>query len=205
MASIENLRKQAKQIVRWHRQKHFPVAPIIRLYLPRFRASSDSEILESQLLLTEAQELVARRAGFESWSAILEGTPAMNEPKSTTETARLTGIEPQLFTTDLSASLAFYRRLGFETVFSYGEPPFYAQVRRDGAPINFRLLPAMPYEPKEDMLAATVLVDDVKALYLEFKAAEVEFHQDLKKEPWGSRTFMVKDPDGNLVLFAGSG
>jgi uncharacterized glyoxalase superfamily protein PhnB len=33
--------------------------------------------------------------------------------------------------------------------------------------------------------------------------AGVEFHQPLKPEPWGARTFIVRDPDGNLILFAG--
>jgi len=42
----------------------------------------------------------------------------------------------------------------------------------------------------------------VKKLYLEFQAAGVEFFQQLRTEPWGARTFIVADPDGNLVLFA---
>jgi hypothetical protein len=25
----------------------------------------------------------------------------------------------------------------------------------------------------------------------------------MKQEPWGARTFIVRDPDGNLLLFAG--
>lgn len=207
MASIENLRKQAKQIIRWHRQGHYPVAPIIRLYLPRFSASSDSEILETPLLLTEAQELVARRAGFESWSAISEGRQTMNEPTVTTQAARLTGVEPQLFVTNMEASIDHYRKLGFQTVFTYGEPPFYAQIQRDGVPLNLRLVPTHPWaeSTEKDLLAATLLVDDAKQLFLEFSAAGIEFHQTLKKEPWGARTFIVKDTDGNLLLFAGSG
>jgi uncharacterized glyoxalase superfamily protein PhnB len=31
----------------------------------------------------------------------------------------------------------------------------------------------------------------------------VPFQQSLKEESWGARTFVVRDPDGNLVLFAG--
>ena len=27
--------------------------------------------------------------------------------------------------------------------------------------------------------------------------------QPLKQETWGATTFVVKDPDGNLILFAG--
>lgn len=52
------------------------------------------------------------------------------------------------------------------------------------------------------MLAASITVDDVKALYLEFRAAGVEFYQLLRTEPWGARTFIVRDIDGNLLLFA---
>lgn len=55
-----------------------------------------------------------------------------------------------------------------------------------------------------DMLAASVSVNDVTALYLEFQAAGVAFHQAPRTEPWGARTFLVKDPDGNLLLFAAS-
>ncbi|MGB6746269.1 MAG: VOC family protein, partial [Terracidiphilus sp.] len=36
-----------------------------------------------------------------------------------------------------------------------------------------------------------------------FRPAGVHFHQALKKEPWGARTFVVSDPDENLILFAG--
>ena len=45
--------------------------------------------------------------------------------------------------------------------------------------------------------------DEIKQLYLEFQTAGVSFFQTLRKEPWGAKTFIVKDPDGNLLLFAG--
>ena len=40
-------------------------------------------------------------------------------------------------------------------------------------------------------------------LFLELQSAGVVFHQTLKAEPWGARDFIVRDPDGNLLLFAG--
>jgi uncharacterized glyoxalase superfamily protein PhnB len=45
--------------------------------------------------------------------------------------------------------------------------------------------------------------DEIKALFREFQSADVPFRQTLKREPWGAKTFVVKDPDGNLLLFAG--
>ncbi|MCC7046132.1 MAG: VOC family protein [Alphaproteobacteria bacterium] len=122
--------------------------------------------------------------------------------------SRLTGAEAELFVADFQAACAFYTaKLGFAVAFAYGNPPFYGQVKRDGACLNLRYVCDPVYvgdiREREDLLAAGINVDDVKQLYLEFQAAGVPFHQPLRLEPWGVRTFIVKDPDGNLVLFAG--
>ena len=59
---------------------------------------------------------------------------------------------------------------------------------------------------REHLLSASLTVataDEIKQLFLTYQAAGVRFHQTLQKEPWGARTFIVLDPDGNLILFAG--
>ena len=59
---------------------------------------------------------------------------------------------------------------------------------------------------REHLLSASITVDtaaEIKQLFLDFKTAGVRFHQTLRKEPWGARSFIVLDPDGNLILFAG--
>ncbi|HJT13956.1 MAG TPA: VOC family protein [Dongiaceae bacterium] len=119
---------------------------------------------------------------------------------------------PQLFVSDIAAACAFFTdKLGFAIEFVYGEPPFYAQVKRDGAQIALRHLDrpvldmiAEAMKADVDMLTASIAVDDVMALYSEFQTAGVAFHQELRTEPWGARTFIVRDPDGNLLLFTGS-
>jgi uncharacterized glyoxalase superfamily protein PhnB len=58
---------------------------------------------------------------------------------------------------------------------------------------------------REQLLSASFTLDvaaEIKELFQEFQAAGVDFFQKLKTEPWGARTFIVRDPDGNLVLFA---
>ena len=122
----------------------------------------------------------------------------------------LLAAEPQLFVANISASTGFYTgKLGFAVAFIYGEPPFYGQVFRDGARLNLRCLSTPVIDPQlrdsEHLLSASVALDDAKPLFLEFQAAGVEFHQALKTEPWGARTFIVRDPDGNLILFSGRG
>jgi catechol 2,3-dioxygenase-like lactoylglutathione lyase family enzyme len=119
----------------------------------------------------------------------------------------LESAEPQLFVSDLKASCEFFTgKLGFAVIFLYGEPAFYGQVGRDGARLNLRHVDAplvdRTLREREDLLSASINVDDVKQLYLEYQAAGVVFHQTLRREPWGATTFIVKDPDGNLLLFA---
>jgi catechol 2,3-dioxygenase-like lactoylglutathione lyase family enzyme len=123
----------------------------------------------------------------------------------------ITAAEPELFVADIKASCDFFvAKLGFAIVFTYGEPPFYGQVRRGGARLNLRCVDRPVIDPglrdREELLSAALTVataEEIKQLFLEFQAASVTFFQTLKLQPWGARNFIVKDLDGNLLLFAG--
>jgi uncharacterized glyoxalase superfamily protein PhnB len=125
--------------------------------------------------------------------------------------AVITAAEPQLFVADIGTTIDFFvSQLGFVIAFTYGEPPFYAQVERDGARINLRCVERPVIDAnrrdREELLAASLTVAtaaEIKTLFLEFQAAGAPFFQTLKRQPWGARNFIVKDPDGNLLLFAG--
>src|SRR5271168_3364658 len=217
MPNLENLKKQAKLILRWHRERHYPVAAQIREHLPGFLNMPDSEILAASFKLGDAQEMVARQHGFDSWQALKTGLSATPPKlKSSPSKATIVGAEPQLFVTDIKRSCEFFfEKLGFSVVFSYGKPPYYAQVRRDAARLNLRCVEAGHVErsvieptlrDREELLSASLTVataDEIKLLFLEFQSAGVAFQQTLKKQPWGARNFVVKDPDGNLLLFVG--
>jgi catechol 2,3-dioxygenase-like lactoylglutathione lyase family enzyme len=212
MTDLENFRKQAKRYLRWHRDGYHPVAAQIRAVLPRFRDLDDREVMSTAFKLADAQEMVARQSGFESWGALKTGAKAMASNMTSGETKpAISRTEAQLFVTDISATCAFFTgKLGFEVVFAYGDPPFYAQVRRDAGRVNLRLVCEPVYvgdvREREHLLSTTMALDSgsaLKQLYLKFQEAGVDFHQTLKNEPWGARTFIVRDPDGNLLLFAG--
>jgi len=123
----------------------------------------------------------------------------------------LSSIEAQIFVSDVQASCDFYtHKLGFKVNFAYGNPPFYGQVYRDHARVNLRLVTkpvfAGDIRTREGLLSATITVAtpaEIKQLFLDYRGAEVPFHQSLRKEPWGARTFVITDLDGNLILFAG--
>jgi uncharacterized glyoxalase superfamily protein PhnB len=212
MPNLENLKKQAKLILRWHRERHYPVAAQIRGLLPRFANLPDSQILATNFKLSDAQEVVARQHGFDSWQALKAGLSATSRTeKSSPSKATIVCAEPQLFVTDIKRSCEFFqRKLGFSLVFVYGEPPYYAQVGRDAAHLNLRRVERPVIEStvrdREEFLSVSMTVataDEIKLLFLEFQSAGVAFTQTLKKQPWGAKNFIVKDPDGNLLLFAG--
>jgi len=212
MPNLENLKKQAKLILRWHRERHYPVAAQIRALVPRFLNMSDPEILATSFKLSDAQEMVARQHGFDSWQALKTGlSTTPRKLKSSPSKATIVGAEPQLFVADIKRSCEFFcEKLGFSPVFSYGSPPYYAQVGRDAARLNLRCVEGPVIEStardREELLSVSMTVataDEIKLLFLEFQSAGVTFHQKLKKQPWGAKNFVVKDPDGNLLLFAG--
>lgn len=209
MPNLENLKKQAKLYLRWHRERYFPVAARIRAVLPDYRALSDADVLAANFQLADAQRLIAIASGFETWEALRKGLATMTDRETAPARPTLLAAEPQLFVADIPAACAFFiGRLGFAQAFVWGEPPFYAQIFRDGARLNLRHVDAPPFAQargeSDQLLAASITVDDVKALFLEFQAAGVTFAQSLKTEPWDARTFIVRDPDGNLILFAGA-
>ena len=124
---------------------------------------------------------------------------------------KLVAAEPQLFVADITASCLFFtRKLGFSIVFTYGEPPYYAQVKRDGAALNLRCVEGAAIDSalrdREELLSASITVataGEIAQLARDFQQAGVSFAQAPAKKPWGAFDFIVRDIDGNLLLFAG--
>ena len=125
----------------------------------------------------------------------------------------LNGAEPILYVTDFPESLAFFTgKLGFAVDFTYGEPPFYGVVERDRARLCLRCVGAPVFvgdiRAREELLSAAITLDSaaaIKQLFRDYQAVGVPFHLALKTQPWGAQNFIVVDPDGNLILFAGPG
>lgn len=114
-------------------------------------------------------------------------------------------IAPQFFTTDIAATLVYYReKLGFACLGTWQDPPVYAIVARDDHAIHFRCaLPptAHPAKYEDELLDAYLHIEDADALFAEYSARGVEFTRRLADMPWQSREFVVKDCDGRLLAF----
>jgi len=210
MPTLETYKKQAKQFLRWHQDREWTVAAIIREHVARFAGQDDRAILAADFKLADAQELVARRAGFEDWAALKAQAPQGVESDAADNPAPFVRFAiPHVFVTDMERALAFYTQtLGFRVTLKYGEPPFFAEIARDLARFCLRRVDAGVVDDamrvKEDLFALTIGLENaaqVKALFDAFSAAGADFHQPIKRHPWGARDFVVRDPDGNLISF----
>jgi predicted lactoylglutathione lyase len=122
----------------------------------------------------------------------------------------LTSVAAHLYVRDINASTDFFTKLGFTIDFIYGDPPFYAQVRRDNALLALRSMDESFFiediRTREDLLSASITLAtaaEITQLFDSFQGADVPLAQPLRDEPWQAKTFVVRDPDGNLILFAG--
>jgi catechol 2,3-dioxygenase-like lactoylglutathione lyase family enzyme len=206
MPSIETYRKQAKLLVRWHRERNYSIGEKLRL-LERYRHLTDVEVLEMAMPLTLAQEIVAVEAGFRDWAALKAGTGDLTQPSRVDASApTLVGAVPILFVRDVVAAAAFYEgKLGFHIDFLHGKPPFYGSVSRDRACLHLRFVHQTNFAElaarEGSLILAAIEVANVKALFQEYEERSVDFAQRLVRQAWGGLDFHVRDPDGNVISF----
>ena len=126
MPNLENLKTQAKLILRWQRERHYPVATEIRGHLPPFLNMSNAAILAASFKLSHAQEIVATSEAFDSGQALKAGlSTTSRKVKSSPSRATIVSAQGQLFVSEIERSCEFFReKLGFTLVFSYGKPPY---------------------------------------------------------------------------------
>ena len=66
---LEQLRKQAKDVLKLHRQGSGECCPVLRS-LRQFAGASDAEILRAKVALADVQFALAMHYGYESWNGL---------------------------------------------------------------------------------------------------------------------------------------
>lgn len=205
MPKIESYRKQAKQLVRWHKDGNYSLGGHVRT-LDRYRNIKDAEVLAMPFPLALAQEIVAVEAGYKDWAALKTAVDGVAMPEREEKPLICKSVVPILFVRDVTKAAAFYvEKLGFERDFLHGNPPFYGAVSRDGVCLHLRFVHETGFadmsEREGGLILASIEVTDVKALFAEYEARGVTFPQRLVKQAWGGLDFHVRDPDGNRISF----
>ena len=123
----------------------------------------------------------------------------------TTETpVHLLTIEPILAVRDVAAATAYWRDvLGFQDVWVWGEPPTHGGANQDGVAVQFSLDPVLA--ATAEGRAVWFRVRNVTAMHALHQERGAEIVAALEPKPWGVSEYVVRDPDGYRLRFAGSG
>lgn len=102
---------------------------------------------------------------------------------------------------DVAASVAFYRRMGFELVV---DAPHYARFRATVGPATFSVhaVEALAATP------GTIVYFECQALdqqVAELRARGLHFSQEPRDEPWLWREARLVDPSGNVICLYQAG
>jgi catechol 2,3-dioxygenase-like lactoylglutathione lyase family enzyme/predicted GNAT family N-acyltransferase len=123
---------------------------------------------------------------------------------STEGTVRVLMLEPILAVRDVVAATAYWRDvLGFEEVWLWGEPPIHGGANQDGVALQFGLNPALAERAEGQQI--WIRVRNVQATYALHQERGAEIVAPLERKPWGVSEYVVRDPNGYRLRFAGSG
>ena len=113
-------------------------------------------------------------------------------------------VTPILITQDIAQTVHYYETtLGFEKVFDYGDPIFYAGVSRDGFDFHFSRSGQHPVMQTRDFMGADVYVTvaDMDRLYSELVGRGAKVVYGPAKHDYGMKEFHVEDCNGYRLAF----
>jgi catechol 2,3-dioxygenase-like lactoylglutathione lyase family enzyme len=118
--------------------------------------------------------------------------------------ARITGLAPQLRTTDLDASIRFYvEKLGFTLGFRWSD--FYAGICAGPAEFHLKRVdardPSIDYVAAGDHVTLYFQVDDLDALADSLASRGVALLAGPVERPWGTRELILRDDQGHTLYF----
>ncbi len=120
------------------------------------------------------------------------------------KTGSIGAFSMSLSVKDLKASKAFYEQMGF-TILGGDEKMNYLIMKNGNALIG--LFQGMfegnilTFNPGWDESGKDLAeFDDIRKIYKELAAQRVKFDKDIEESASGLASFMMKDPDGNVIL-----
>lgn len=102
---------------------------------------------------------------------------------------------------DLDKSIDFYTgKLGFEKTFEWGEPIYYAVVKRGGVGIHLTKR-SDGIRPSKYHRALYVFVNDIDHVYSELRNQDIKIVNDIEDRDYKMKDFDIEDPDGFIITF----
>ncbi len=116
----------------------------------------------------------------------------------------VSGVILQLRTTNLEQAITFYtEKLGFTLDFQYSD--FYAGIKAGNQSFHLKLVdapdPGIAYVAAEGHLHLYFPTDDAPAEAARLQRNGVALRVPLADTEWGTREFVIQDPDGHILFF----
>jgi len=103
---------------------------------------------------------------------------------------------------DIEATLDYYKDvLGFESTWTWGEPPVFGSASKGGVTIMFNLQPELAAKVRGHQHG--VKVEDADELYRLHRANGANIVSEIEDQPWGIREYIVEDLNGYHLRFGG--
>jgi catechol 2,3-dioxygenase-like lactoylglutathione lyase family enzyme len=116
----------------------------------------------------------------------------------------ITGVIPQLRTTNLADSIRFYTtKLGLTLEFQYQD--FYAGIRAGNQLFHLKLVderdPSIDFVEDGGHFHLYLQTMDLTATANALKEKGVRLVRDMHETPWGTKEFAIKDDQGHTLYF----
>jgi hypothetical protein len=108
--------------------------------------------------------------------------------------ATLRSVAPRFVVADMARAFAFYAQLGFRPTYHQGQ---FAIIERDGIALHVNCFPEGP----QCHAVCWIGVENIEVLYRQSLPTHA-IAAPLATKPYGFKEFCVRDPFGNLLLFA---
>ena len=114
----------------------------------------------------------------------------------------VTGIVPQLRTTDMTSSIRFYtEKLGFSVEFKYRD--FYTGIRVGSQIFHLKLVDekdrSIPYVENGGHFHLYLETERIAEFAAQLKAKGVELVKDVHETPWNTREIVIHDDQGHTL------
>jgi catechol 2,3-dioxygenase-like lactoylglutathione lyase family enzyme len=119
----------------------------------------------------------------------------------------ISGVIPQLRTTDLKSSIRFYTtKLGLRLEFQYQD--FYAGIRAGNQTFHLKLVddkdPSIQFVENGEHFHLYLETEDVAAAAAALKANGVSLVKDVHETPWGTKECVIQDDQGHTLYLGQS-
>jgi catechol 2,3-dioxygenase-like lactoylglutathione lyase family enzyme len=119
----------------------------------------------------------------------------------------ISGVIPQLRTTDLASSIRFYTtKLGLSLEFQYQD--FYAGIRAGNQIFHLKLVdekdPSIRFVDEGEHFHLYLETSDVAAAAAALKANGIALVKDVHETPWGTKEVVIKDDQGHTLYLGQS-